>query len=151
MPSIHHRAPNLPTALFNHPTAMASIIADGLHVDFEVVKMSYRLLQDRLFLITDAVTPCNIGPYHHQLQGDKFVTPGIALSGSNMTMTRSVRNCVEQCGIPLVDALKMATLNPARVMGQSLYKGKIEIGQQADLLILDNEFEVREIIFGGEK
>ena len=62
MPSIHHRSPNLPTAVLNHPTAMASIIADGAHVDFEVIKMSYKLMGERLFLITDAVTPCNIGP-----------------------------------------------------------------------------------------
>ena len=69
MPSIHHREPNLPTAVFNHPTAMASIIADGSHVDFEVIKMSQKLLQERLFLITDAVTTCSIGPYQHQLAG----------------------------------------------------------------------------------
>jgi N-acetylglucosamine-6-phosphate deacetylase len=43
MPSIHHRASwNLPTAVFNHPKAMASIIADGSHVDYEVIKMSHK-------------------------------------------------------------------------------------------------------------
>jgi len=151
MPSIHHREPNLPTALFNHPTAMSSIIADGLHVNFEIVKMSYHLLRDRLFLITDAVTPCNIGPYHHQLEGDKFVTPGIALSGSNITMTSSVRNCIERCGISTGDALKLATINPAKVIGHDQFKGKIEVGQQADLIILDDSFNVKEVIFGGEK
>ena len=46
MPSIHHRAPNLPVAVFNHPSAMASIIADGSHVDFEVVKMSHKIMKN---------------------------------------------------------------------------------------------------------
>jgi len=151
MPSIHHREPSLPTALFNHPTAMSSIIVDGLHVNFEIVKMSYHLLKDRLFLITDAVTACNIGPYHHELAGDKFITPGVALSGSNITMADAVRNCIEKCGISTADALKLATVNPAKVIGHDQFKGKIAEGLQADLLILDSSFNVKEVIFGGKK
>lgn len=145
MPSIHHRAPNLPTALFNHPTAMGSIIADGNHVDFEVIKMSHKLLKERLFLITDANTACNIGPYQHQLQGDKFITPDGTLSGSNITMLQAVNNCVNHCDIPLAEALKMASLYPAKVMGQQNNKGKIEIGFDADLLLLSSELNLKNV------
>ena len=145
MPSIHHRSPNLPTALFNHPTAMASIIADGKHVDFEIVKMSHKLLQERLFLITDAVTACQIGPYQHQLQGDKFITPDGTLSGSNITMLQAVKNCINHCGITLATALKMASLYPATVMGQQNYKGKIEVGYSADLLLLSSELALQRV------
>lgn len=145
MPSIHHRSPNLPTALFNHPKAMASIIADGRHVDFEIVKMSQKLLQERLFLITDAVTACHIGPYQHQLQGDKFITPDGTLSGSNITMLQAVKNCINHCGITLATALKMASLYPAKVMGQQNYKGKIEVGYSADLLLLSSELALQRV------
>jgi len=151
MPSIHHRAPNLPTAAFNHPTAMASIIADGSHVDFEVIKMSHKIMQDRLFLITDAVTACNIGPYQHQLQGDKFITPDGTLSGSNITMVQAVQNCVNHCDIQLPEALKMASLYPAKVMGLQNNIGKIEVGYTANLIILNELLNVKEIFFQGEK
>ena len=151
MPSIHHRAPNLPTALFNHPTAMASIIADGSHVDFEIIKMSHKIMQDRLFLITDAVTACNIGPYQHQLQGDKFITPDGTLSGSNITMVQAMQNCVNHCDIQLHEALRMASLYPAKVMGLQNNISKIEVGYTANLIILNELLNVKEIFFQGEK
>jgi N-acetylglucosamine-6-phosphate deacetylase len=146
MPSIHHRMPNLPTAVFNHPTAMASIIADGSHVDFEVIKMSHKLMGSRLFLITDAVTACNIGPYQHQLLDDKFITPDGTLSGSNITMVQAVHNCVNFCGISLPEAIRMASLYPSQLIKQSDIKGKIEVGYQADLLLLSAELSLIKVL-----
>ncbi|TKC03229.1 N-acetylglucosamine-6-phosphate deacetylase [Pedobacter cryotolerans] len=151
MPSIHHREPNLPTAFFNHPTALASIIADGSHVNFEAIKLSYKLAKGRLFLITDAVTACNIGPYQHQLVGDKFITPDGTLSGSNITLVDAVRNCVDNCDIPLNDALNMANLIPTQVIGKQDELGKIAIGYAANLIILDQSLKTKEIIFQGKK
>jgi N-acetylglucosamine-6-phosphate deacetylase len=145
MPSIHHREPNLPVAAFNHPKAMASIIADGNHVNFEVIKMAHQLMQERLFLITDAVTDCKIGPYQHQLEGDKFITADGTLSGSNITMLQAVQNCVNHCGIPLSAALDMASLTPARVIGQEKYLGKIEVGYSADLLFLSPDLKLTKV------
>jgi N-acetylglucosamine-6-phosphate deacetylase len=149
MPSVHHRAPNLPVAVFNHPTAMASIIADGNHVDFEMVKMSYRLMKDRLFLITDAVTECHIGPYQHQLSGDKFITPDGTLSGSNITMLQAVQNCVEHCDIDLNDALSMASLYPAKLIGLEDKVGSINVGNVANLLLLTPEFQLNKVFVAG--
>jgi N-acetylglucosamine-6-phosphate deacetylase len=149
MPSIHHRAPNLPVALFSHPTAMASIIADGHHVDFEVIKMAHHLLKDRLFLITDAVTSCNVGPYQHRLAGDKFVTEEGTLSGSNITLLDAVRNCVDYCEIPLAAALDMATLGPASVMRIEDLSGSISVGKKADLLLLSDDLTLQRVFVGG--
>lgn len=149
MPSIHHRAPNLPVAVLNHPTAMASIIADGRHVDFEMVNMSYRLMGDRLFLITDAVTACGIGPYQHQLDGDKFVTPDGTLSGSNITMLQAVHNCVSHCAIPLGNALRLSSQNPARLMGLGNKLGSLSVGSYANLLFLDENLRLEKVFVGG--
>ena len=110
---------------------MASIIADGNHVNFEVIKMSHKLAKDRLFLITDAVASCNIGPYQHKLVGDKFVTTDGTLSGSNITMLQAVQNCVNHCDISLSDALKMASNIPASLIDRENLNGKIEIGFDA--------------------
>lgn len=142
MPSIHHRSPNLPVALFNHPRAMSSIIADGNHVSFEVIKMSYKLMRERLFLITDAVTACNIGPYQHQLSGDKFVTADGTLSGSNITLLQAVQNCVWHCEVPLTAALEMASSNPARLMGINHEIGSLAPGGRADLLFLSASLDL---------
>jgi len=149
MPSIHHRAPNLPVAVFNHPTAMSSIIADGQHVNFEVIKMSYQLMKERLFLITDAVTECQIGPYQHRLSGDKFITPDGTLSGSNITLLDAVRNCIDYCAIPLSSALAMASLHPAKAIKKDAHYGSIEVGKVADLLLLNDELILQKAFLAG--
>jgi N-acetylglucosamine-6-phosphate deacetylase len=149
MPSIHHRTPNLPAAVYNHPVAMASIIADGSHVDFAMVKISQKVMGERLFLITDAVTECHIGPYQHQLQGDKFITPDGTLSGSNITMLQAVRNCVEHCDIPLHAALKMASLLPARLMEMDGHQGAVKVGSNADLVLLSEDLELKKVLMKG--
>ncbi|PYF75904.1 N-acetylglucosamine-6-phosphate deacetylase [Pedobacter nutrimenti] len=149
MPPIHHRSPGLPVAVFSHPAAMASIIADGNHVDFEVIKMSYKLMKDRLFLITDAVTECGIGPYQHQLRGNKFTTPDGTLSGSSITMLEAVKNCVEYCEIPLSKALDMASLHPARVIKTDHSSGSLAVGKKADLIFLDDELALQKVFIGG--
>lgn len=151
MSPIHHREPGIPTAVFNHHKAMASIIADGQHVDFEVVKFAKKLLKERLFLITDAVTACATGPYQHVQKGNKYVMPDGTLSGSSLTMLEAVKNCVSHCAIDLNDALKMATRYPAKLIGIEHLKGTIETGKTADLLVLDSALELKEVIFKGEK
>jgi N-acetylglucosamine-6-phosphate deacetylase len=148
MPSIHHRAPNLPVALFSHPTAMSSIIADGMHVNFEVVKMAQKLMKDRLFLITDAVTTCEIGPYQHRLSGDKFVTADGTLSGSNITLLQAVQNCVRHCDVEPSEAINMASMYPARLMGLKDV-GEIAIGRNANLLVLSPELALQQVFVGG--
>jgi N-acetylglucosamine-6-phosphate deacetylase len=149
MSPIQHRAPGIPAAVFNHSNAKASIIADGHHVDFEMVKLSHKLLKERLFLITDAVTACSTGPYQHQLVGDKFVMPDGTLSGSSLTMLQAVKNCVKHCEITLEEALRMSGYYPAQLIGQQNRIGKIEKGYQADLLVLDTELNLKTVISKG--
>ncbi len=151
MSPIHHREPGIPTAVFSHNKAMASIIADGQHVDFEVIKFAKKILKERLFLITDAVTTCSTGPYQHIKKENKFVMPDGTLSGSSLTMLEAVKNCVLHCDISLNEAIKMGTLYPAKLIGIENFITKIEIGQQANLLIIDDHLNLKEVIFKGEK
>jgi len=149
MSPIHHRAPGIPSAVFSHQKALASIIADGQHVAFEVLKFAHKILKDRLFLITDAVTPCNIGPYQHIFQENKFVMPDGTLSGSAVTMLQSVKNCIEYCDIKLPEALQMATYIPAKLIGMEALTGQIALEHQANLLVLDQQLNIKKIIFNG--
>jgi len=150
MSPIHHREPGIPTAVFNHDKAMASIIVDNRHVSFEVVKFSQKLLKERMFLITDAVTECSTGPYQHKLVGDKYVMPDGTLSGSSLTVLMAVKNCVEHCDISLIDALKMATEYPAKLIGKDKIFGKVALGMQANLLVLDDKLNITDTIFKGD-
>ncbi|RLJ71854.1 N-acetylglucosamine-6-phosphate deacetylase [Pedobacter alluvionis] len=150
MSPIHHRESGIPTAVFSHAKAMASIIADGQHVDFEVVKFAQKLLKERLFLITDAVTACSTGPYQHIQKGNKYVMPDGTLSGSSLTMLKAVKNCVTHCGISLNDAIKMGTSYPAKLIGIENLTANIAAGEQANLVVLDDALNLKEIIFKGK-
>jgi N-acetylglucosamine-6-phosphate deacetylase len=141
MSPLHHREPGLPAAIMLHQDVMVSIVADGYHVDFLIIRLAKKLMGERLFFITDAVTETNEGMYHHELHGEKYESNGI-LSGSALTMMKAVKNAVEKCDISLDEALRMASLYPARVLGMDKETGKIEIDYKADLTLMNEKLEV---------
>ncbi len=151
MSPLQHRAPGIPGAVFSHPKAMSSIIADGLHVDFEVVKLAAKVIKERLFLITDAVAECSDGPYQHHAVDGKFVLPNGTLSGSSITMLDSIKNCINYCDVPLADAINMATLYPAKLIGQENVIGQIIPNADANFVVLDDKMEVQNIFFKGDE
>lgn len=145
MSPFQHRAPGMVGAIFDHPTVMCSMVPDGFHVDFSAIRIAKKIMKDRLFVITDAVTETIAGDYPHQLSGDKYESNGI-LSGSALTMAKSLRNLVDKVGIDLGEALRMVSLYPAQAMDKSENMGKIEKGYEANLVMLDNTLEVLELI-----
>ena len=149
MSQLHHRDPGLPGAVFQAENAYASIIADGLHVDYNVISISKRLLNERLFLISDAVEENLKGAYQHVRQTDRFTLPDGTLSGSLLTLMKAVKNCAENAGIAAEEALRMASSYPAALMGLK-DKGKIAPGYKADLVVFDTDFEVKRVFVNGE-
>ncbi|MDQ2863136.1 MAG: N-acetylglucosamine-6-phosphate deacetylase, partial [Bacteroidota bacterium] len=141
MSPLHHREPGLPAAVMLHPDVMVSIVADGYHVDFNMIRLAKKLMGERLFFITDAVTETSEGPYPHVLNGDKYESNGI-LSGSALSMMKAVKNAVEKCDIALDEALRMANLYPAKVLGIDNVTGRIEKGYKADLVLIDENLKV---------
>lgn len=148
MPSMHHREPGYIPAIFEE-RPYTSIVADGIHVDFAMIRLAKRELGDKLFLITDAVTSTKEGAYQHELRGDRYTMPDGTLSGSNLTMLKAVENCVKLAGIDLAEAVNMASLYPAELASQTK-KGKIEKGFDADLVIFNADFEVLGTILKGD-
>jgi N-acetylglucosamine-6-phosphate deacetylase len=118
-----------------HYAPAASIIPDGIHVDFEIIKLAKAVMGERLFFITDAVTECNIGPYQHVLNGDHYTLPEGTLSGSALTQKQGVINAVQHCDIALEEAVKMASLYPAKVIGVEDRFGKIAPGYAVPALL----------------
>jgi N-acetylglucosamine-6-phosphate deacetylase len=138
MSAFQHRAPGVVGALFDHPTAMSSIVADGYHVDYAAIRVAKKIMGNRLFCITDAVTTTSSGLYQHSLVGDKYESAG-TLSGSALTQLKSIKNLVEHVGIPLGEAISMCSVYPAKVMQNKNITGTIEINKKANLLFLSAE------------
>ena len=138
MSGLQHRAPGLVGALFNHPTAMSSIVPDGYHVDFAAIQIAKKMMGDRLFCITDAVTETSSGFYQHRLVGDRYESAG-TLSGSALTQLKSVQNLVKYVGLSLEEAIKMCSLYPARLIQREHVSGRIEVNKNANLLFLSAE------------
>ncbi len=145
MSAFQHRAPGMVGALFNHKTAMCSLVADGYHVDFNAIRIAKKLMGERLFCITDAVTTTNTGLYKHELVGDKYECEG-TLSGSALTQIASVNNLVNRAGIDLGEAVNMCSLYPARVMHKTGLTAMIYINENADLLCLSADRQLIKLI-----
>ncbi|RZK49314.1 MAG: N-acetylglucosamine-6-phosphate deacetylase [Pedobacter sp.] len=133
MSSFHHRDTGLPGAVFANSTAVASIIADGIHVNYEALKISKALLKERLFLITDAVAPTKSGPYIHVFNEDHYALPDGTLSGSALSQFQAVMNCVNHADIALDEALRMANYYPAKLLGNPEI-GHLESGAKANII-----------------
>ncbi|MET3874919.1 N-acetylglucosamine-6-phosphate deacetylase [Chitinophaga sp. OAE865] len=141
MSPLESRAPGLVGAIYDHPRVSASIVADGVHVDFASIRISKKIMKERLFLITDAVEENKEGGYVYIKETDRYVSATGVLSGSRLTMTKAVRNCVEQVGIPLEEALRMASLYPARAIGREHVSGRIAVGYDATLVAIASNWE----------
>lgn len=145
MSPLQHRAPGLVGATMDDEKVMASIIPDGHHVDYAAVRITKRILKDRLFVITDAVTETDIGPYPHVFAGDKYEAGGI-LSGSALTMNKAIQRLTSYCDIEPAEALRMCSLYPAKVMRMHDRLGKISKGYEAKMTVLSKEYEVLTVI-----
>lgn len=149
MSPLHHREPGLPGAIFLHDKVRASIIADGIHVAYDVVGISKRAMGRRLFLITDAVTASDSGQYTHIDKGDHFALPDGTLSGSALTLLQAVGNCVAHVGIALDEALRMATRYPAELIGADDI-GALHPGAKANVLVFGDDFKPRRVMLEGK-
>ena len=145
MSALQHREPGLVGAAFTHPSAMASIIPDGHHVNYAAIKIAVQLMHQRLFAITDAVTETNHGSYHHHFENDKYTADGI-LSGSCLTMHKAFLNLINHVNVLPEEGIKMCSLYPAQLIGLADKYGKIAPGYAAQFLVLDYKFNLKEVI-----
>lgn len=142
MSPLQHRAPGMVGAILNHPTVMSSIVVDGYHVDYNAVQIAKKMMGERLFCITDAVTETSSGPYQHYLEADRYLNRGI-LSGSALTQLKSITNLVNHVGIELGEAIRMCSVYPARVMRyHPEITGMIQIGHKSPFICLDENLQL---------
>jgi N-acetylglucosamine-6-phosphate deacetylase len=139
------------------------IIADGVHLPAPLLKLIYKVKGvDRIALITDAMRAAGMGPGESILGSKKnglkvIVEDGVAklpdrtsFAGSVATTDRLVRTMINVAGISLIEAVRMMSLTPARIMKIHQRKGSIAVGKDADILIFDEDIHIQSTIIGGE-
>jgi len=154
MPPMLHRDPG-PIPAGAEAGAYAEVICDGVHVHPAMVRSLIKLYgEDRIIFISDSISSAGLPDGKYELGGIAVIvrdgqpyTEGGALAGSSVTLLHCVR-CAVKFGIPESAAFKFATENPARQMG--LNKGKIEVGYDADFIIVDDELNLIKAIARGE-
>lgn len=148
MPQMHHRDPGFIPAIFEQKP-FTSIVPDGIHVDFAMIRLAKRELGEKLFMITDAVTETKKGIYQHQFNKNHYVMPDGTLSGSALTMLKGVQNCVQFADIHLAEAINMASLYPAQLLKDET-KGRVKKGFRADFIVFNADFEHFHTVFNGQ-
>ncbi|MFV0575600.1 MAG: N-acetylglucosamine-6-phosphate deacetylase [Vibrio sp.] len=156
MTSMVGREPGVVGAIYDTPEVYAGVIADGFHVDYANIRIAHKIKGDKLVLVTDATAPAGADMDHFIFVGKKVyyrdgkcVDENGTLGGSALTMIEAVQNSVEHVGIALDEALRMATLYPARAIGVEDKLGEIKTGKIANITVFDRDFNVKATVVNG--
>jgi N-acetylglucosamine-6-phosphate deacetylase len=154
----HHRLPGAFGAIMASDEVTAELIADTIHAHPIAMKVLLRCLgTDRVVLITDAMPGAGLPDGVYDLVGFKVTVkdghanlPDGTIAGSTVLMNQCVHNIHHLVGVPLPESVKMASLNPARAMGFADHLGSIEVGKDANLVVIDDDVNVYMTIVKGK-
>jgi len=158
MSQLAGREPGAVGAALAEDSCSCGIIVDGHHVHDAAVRLAWKAKPPgTLFLVTDAMPPVGAPEGDFTLYGEtvtvrdgRCVSADGRLAGSALDMATAVRNCVRRIGIPLEEALRMASTYPARFMGMDGQRGRIAPGLAADLVHLDGDLRPRATWIAGK-
>lgn len=156
MTPLAHRAPGVVTAALNSDVSV-ELIVDTFHVDKCFYDLLWKVKQRKLCFITDCL-PAGGLPYgEYTLGGAKIIYRDIVcrledgtVAGSVLHLNHGVWNVYKNSNIPLYECVNCASLNPATAIGIADRKGSLDIGKDADIVITDENFEVKKTIIRGE-
>jgi N-acetylglucosamine-6-phosphate deacetylase len=157
MSQITPREPGAVGAALAHADSWVGLIVDGHHVHPEVLKIALRAKsQDRFMLVSDAMPSvgADVSEFRIQgrlitIEGDRIVDDEGRLAGAHLDMASAVRNTCRTLGITLVQAVRMASRNPAEFLKLGGDVGRIAPGQRANLALVDDELNVVETWIDG--
>jgi N-acetylglucosamine-6-phosphate deacetylase len=157
MSQLGNREPGAVGAALASEASWCGLIVDGHHVHAETMKIALRAKRhDRFMLVTDAMPSVGNDTRTFQIQGrtitvqgDKIVDDEGRLAGAHLDMASAVRNSVQMLGLELVDALRMASANPAAFLKLGSQLGRIAPGQRACLVSLDDALNVQQTWIDG--
>jgi N-acetylglucosamine-6-phosphate deacetylase len=158
MSPFHHRDGGAVGAGLLTDGVFCELIADGFHVSPEAVKMAYKLKNEKIVLITDSMEATGMPDGEYSIAGlpvtvkdGKARTHEGAIAGSTLSLADGVKNLAKFAGISYEEALFCATASPAKMIGAYDKIGSIDTGKIANMLVLDEEYNVKEVIFHGRK
>ena len=153
------RKPGLLEVSLAYDNLTVEMICDGKHLPPTLMKLAYRCIgPDRLCIISDATSGAGLpeGSHFHMGELTYEVHDGVgmlldrtAFAGSTTLLNRMIPIVVEQVGVPLHEAVRMASLTPARVIGVDDRKGSIAAGKDADIVVFDDDFDAWRVMIGG--
>jgi N-acetylglucosamine-6-phosphate deacetylase len=158
MSQMTQRAPGAVGALLLSRDVNAEIIVDGVHLHPAIVRLAYQVKgKEGLLLVSDAMRAKCMGDGCYDLGGqDVHVKEGKAtlvdgtIAGSTLHLPDAIINMVKFSNCQLGEAIQMATFNPAQVLGLTQKKGSIDVGKDADLVVMDAGFAVKQTVRMGE-
>lgn len=152
MTPLHHRKPGLVGVALNNNDVYGEIIADGHHSHLAALSIFFKLKNNKAIMITDSLRPkgCPKDGYYtlgsHVIEIDDEGLAKIkgtnTIAGSTLRMNKGLKLLVEQVKIPFDIALNSCTINPAKCLNVDHYKGLIKESYDADLVVLDDEYNV---------
>ncbi len=158
MPPFSHRAPGVVGAAADAKQVCVELICDGVHIHPSVVRSTFQLFgAERIILISDSMMAAGMEDGTYSLGGQKVKVQGNLALLENGTIAGSVTNlfdcmrCAIAMGIPKEDAVRSATLNPAKAIGIDSQYGSLSVGKKADILVLDKDFGLQKIIKSGQE
>lgn len=158
MSPLTSRAPGVVGAALEHQDSWCGIIADGRHIHPAVLRIAFAAKRrDRFMLVTDAMPSVGMADKRFTIQGRPIrVVDGVCvdengtLAGSDLDMAGAVANAVRLAGLPLADAARMASANPAAFLGLGGDRGVIAAGARADLVVMNGDMISRRTWIGGQ-
>lgn len=153
MPEFSKRNPGVVGAAFDNEDTYVELICDGIHVHPSVIRATFKMFgSDRVVLISDSMEATGMPDGEYALGGQKVIKRGRTATLPDGTIAGSVTNLFEcmkmavQMGVSAEDAIKAATVNPAKSIGLSNTIGEIAAGKKAHLLVCDGNLNLREVI-----
>lgn len=159
MPPYSHRAPGVIGAACDNEQVMVELICDGIHSHPSTVRTTFKMFgDDRIVLISDSMEACGLEDGQYSLGGQDVTVKGNLailtelgnIAGSVTNLMKCMRKAVKEMQIPLESAVKCATANPAKAIGIYDKYGSLTPGKQADVLLLDEDLEIKYIVKAGE-
>lgn len=147
---LHHRDIGVVGSAMLMDELTCELIADTVHVSVPAMKLLVKNKpKGKLILVTDALRAKGLGDGEMIFGGQKVTVKGNqarlengALAGSVLGMNRAVKNLIEKVGVPLEEAVDCASSTPAKVLGLDGELGSIEVGNRADMVVVDDNFDV---------
>ncbi len=158
MKSLHHRDPGPLTAIFNHDSVTVQVIPDGVHIQPPVLELALsRLGHDRVVLITDGMQALGLPEGKYVYNNLDYVSSGGTaryhdgtLIGTAVGLSELVKRTITLTGCSVQAAIDMVTKNPARLLGLDHRKGTIQVGMDADLVLLNPDLSVHTTCVAGQ-